>query len=245
MKPEVRIFTQPEIMADSLAEEFYRYVTEQYLTRQRLYIALSGGNTPLLFFSNLSAYDQQKKNKIDWKRLIFYWGDERCVPPDNEESNFGNANRVLFSLINIPPENIHRIKGENDPVQEVERYSKLLLETVPAKGGIPVFDWIFLGVGEDGHTASIFPNQIGIVNSTKICEVSIHPTTGQKRITMTGSVLNMAKRVTFMATGAEKQDVVKHIINNEAPAKKYPASMIKPQYGKVDWFLDSVAADLI
>jgi 6-phosphogluconolactonase len=245
MKPEIRIFTQPEIMADSLAEEFYRYVTEQYLTKQRLFIALSGGNTPLLFFNNLSVYDQQKKNKIDWSRLIFFWGDERCVPPDDEESNFGNANRVLFSLINIPLENIHRIKGEDDPSVEVERYSKLMQEIVPVKGGIPIFDWVFLGVGEDGHTASIFPNQISLLNSERLCEISTHPVTGQKRITMTGAVLNVAKRVTFMATGIEKQNVVKHIINNEAPSKKYPAAMIKPQYGKVDWFLDSIAADLI
>jgi 6-phosphogluconolactonase len=245
MKPEFRIFTQPEIMADSLAEEFYRSAIDQFITKQNLYIALSGGNTPLLFFRNLSAFDQSKKNKVDWKRIHFFWGDERCVPPDSEDSNFGNANRVLFSLINIPKENVHRIQGENNPETEVVRYSELLLKTVPLKHGIPQFDWIFLGVGEDGHTASIFPNQISLFNSEKLCEISKHPETGQSRITMTGKILNMAKRITFMATGEEKQNVVKHILNNEPASKKYPAALIKPQYGKIDWFLDTEAADQI
>jgi len=245
MKPEVRIFTQPGIMADSLAEEFYRSVIEQFQTRQRLYIALSGGNTPLLFFTNLSEFDQSKKNKIDWKKIFFFWGDERCVPPDDEESNYGTANEVLFSKINIPEANILRIMGENDPKEEAERYSKLIKEMVPLKYGVPVFDWVFLGVGDDGHTASLFPNQIDLVNSKNICEVSTHPQSGQKRITLTGTILNMAKRVTFMATGEDKQQVVKHILNSESPARKYPAYMIKPEYGRLDWYLDSVAADLM
>jgi 6-phosphogluconolactonase len=245
MNPKVRIFTRPEIMADSLAEEFYRSVIEQFTKQQTLYIALSGGNTPLLFFSNLSAFDQSKKNKIDWKRIHFFWGDERCVPPDSEESNFGNANRVLFSLIDIPKENVHRILGENDPDKEVSRYTDLLLKTVPLKHGIPIFDWVFLGVGEDGHTASIFPDQINVVNSEKLCVITKHPESGQSRITMTGKILNLAKRVTFMATGEEKATVVKQIVNNEAPSRKYPAALIKPQYGRIDWFLDTEAADQI
>jgi 6-phosphogluconolactonase len=245
MKPEVRIFTQPEIMADSLAEEFYRYANDQFITRNNLFVALSGGNTPMMFFKILSEFNEQKKNKVDWKRIQFFWGDEHCVPPDHEDSNFGNANKVLFSVIDIPEGNVHRIQGENDPEAEAERYSKLMLQLVPSKNGIPIFDWVFLGVGEDGHTASIFPNQIELISSNKICMVAKHPETGQQRITLTGTVINMAKRVTFMATGEEKQDVVKHIINNEAPSKKYPAAKIVPQSGHVDWYLDALAADQI
>jgi 6-phosphogluconolactonase len=245
MKPEVRIFTQPAIMADSLAEEFYRYANEQFITRNNLFVALSGGNTPMLFFKILSEFNQQKKNKVDWKRIHFFWGDERCVSSDHEDSNYGNANKVLFSVIDIPEANIHRIEGENDPEAEAERYSKHILQHVPSKNGIPIFDWVFLGVGEDGHTASIFPNQIELINSTKICAVAKNPENGQMRITLTGTVINFAKRVTFMATGEEKQDVVKHIINNEAPSKKYPAAKIVPQSGRVDWYLDAQAADQI
>ena len=194
MRPEIRIFTQPEIMADSLAEEFYRSVIEQFLIKQTLYIALSGGNTPLLFFSNLRAFNQSKKNKVDWKRIHFFWGDERCVPPESDDSNFGNANRVLFSLIDIPESNVHRIQGESDPKAEVDRYTQLLLKTVPQKHGIPIFDWIFLGVGEDGHTASIFPDQINLFNSEKLCVISKHPETGQSRISITGKIMNKRPR---------------------------------------------------
>lgn len=245
MVPNIRIFTKPEIMADSLAEEFYRYVNNQFLTKNNLYIALSGGTTPLLFFNNLSQFDQQKTNKVDWKKIHFFWGDERCVPPDHEESNFGSANKVLFSLINIPEGNIHRIEAENDPESEAERYSQLILQLVPSKNGLPIFDWIFLGVGDDGHTASIFPNHTEAISSQKICCVTTHPESKQKRITLTGTVINMARRVTFMATGEEKQEIVSHIINNEPPSKKYPAAKIVPKNGTIDWYLDSLAADLI
>ncbi len=245
MEPNIRIFTKPEIMADSLAEEFYRYVNNLFLTKNTLYIALSGGSTPMLFFQNLSQFDQQKKNKVDWKKIHFFWGDERCVPPTHEDSNFGSANEVLFNLINIPEGNIHRIEAENNPEEEAERYSQLILQLVPSKNGLPIFDWIFLGVGDDGHTASIFPNHIELINSPKICCVSIHPESEQQRITLTGTVINMSRRVTFMATGEEKQGIVGNIINNEPSSKKYPAAKIVPKNGTLDWYLDSLAADLI
>ena len=245
MKPQVKIFTTPEIMADSLAEEFYRHVNERLITKNKVNIALSGGNTPFLFFKCLCEFDQQKANKIDWRKIHFFWGDERCVPPEDNESNYANANNVLFSKIDIPKSNIHRIEGESDPGEEVLRYSNLLQKLVEVKIGIPIFDWIFLGLGEDGHTASIFPNQLDLITSEKICEIGIHPETGQKRITLTGTVLNMAKRITFLATGSNKQEVIKNIINKEKISKKYPATKINPKKGEIDWYLDSLAAELI
>lgn len=245
MKPQVKIFTTPEIMADSLAEEFYRYVNERLITRNKINIALSGGNTPFLFFKCLSEFDQQKANKMDWRKIHFFWGDERCVPPDDKESNYGNANNVLFSKIDIPESNIHRIEGENDPAEEVTRYSILLQKLVETNSGIPIFDWIFLGLGEDGHTASIFPNQLDLITSEKICEIGIHPESGQKRITFTGTVMNMAKRITFMATGSNKQGIITSIINKEKSARRYPAAKINPKKGELDWYLDALAAELI
>jgi 6-phosphogluconolactonase len=245
MNPEVYIFTHPQVMAESLAEEFYRHVLNQFMTRNNLYIALSGGNTPLMFFEVLSDFNSQKKNKIDWKKLHFFWGDERCVSHDDPESNYGNANNVLFSKIDIPQKNIYPVNGENDPITECENYANLIKKNVPFSSGTPVFDWIFLGIGDDGHTASLFPNQMNLLSSEKICELAIHPETGQKRITLTGKTINMAKRITFLATGKDKQEVVKHILNREAPAKKYPAAKIAPEKGRLDWYLDAVAAELI
>jgi len=245
MKHDVKIYTSPERMAESLSEDFYRYINNELLTRNKLNIALSGGNTPALFFKSLSEFDQQKANKMDWRKIHFFWGDERCVAPDHEESNFGSANKLLFSRIDIPETNIHRIEGENNPEEEVIRYSEILKKMVELKGGIPIFDWIFLGIGEDGHTASIFPDQLNLLTSEKICEIAVHPKSGQKRITLTGSVLNMAKRITFMATGEKKQDILDQIINRGRSAKQYPAAQIQALNGKLDWYLDAAAAEQI
>jgi 6-phosphogluconolactonase len=243
MKPEIRIFTEPEIMADSLAEEFFRYANHSFLTRQNIYVALSGGNTPLLFFTKLGEFNQQRKNKIEWKKIHFFWGDERCVAPDHEDSNYGSANNVLLSKIDIPQENIHRILGEEDPTSEASRYCDILKKTVPSKNGLPIFDWIILGIGVDGHTASIFPDQMKLMDSPELCAVSTHPESGQKRISLTGKVINAARRITFLATGTEKSEVVRQIINREAASKKYPAARISPENGHIDWYLDSLAAD--
>ena len=243
MKPEIRIFTLPEIMADSLAEEFYRYASTAFQTRQKLFVALSGGSTPLLFFTRMGEFNQQRKNKIEWKKIHFFWGDERCVPPDNADSNYGSAKSVLFEQIEIPEKNIYRIRGEEDPAKEVIRYCDLLKASVPMQRNVPIFDWIFLGVGDDGHTASIFPDQMKLLASDEVCAVAKHPETGQSRITLTGRVINSARRITFMATGSSKSQIVSQIINNEPEAKKYPAAKIKPEYGILDWYLDSEAAD--
>lgn len=245
MNPEVFIFTHPQAMAESLAEEFYRYVLNQFMTRNNLFIALSGGTTPLMFFEVLSDFNSQKKNKIEWKKLHFFWGDERCVSHSDPDSNYGNANRVLFSKIDIPEKNVHPISGDGDPVIECENYANLIKQTVPSTSGTPAFDWIFLGIGEDGHTASLFPDQMDLISSEKICELAVHPKTEQQRITLTAKTINRAKRITFMATGKEKQEVVKQILNKETPSKKYPAAKIAPEKGRVDWYLDAFAAELI
>jgi 6-phosphogluconolactonase len=245
MKPEIHIFTEAEIMANSLAEEFYRYVNQVFQTRKNMHVALSGGNTPLLFFKELGLFNEQRKNKIDWNHILFFWGDERCVPADDPESNYGSAKEVLFDKINIPVSNVNPIFGEADPEQEMNRYSELLTMKVPIKNNIPVFDWVFLGVGDDGHTASIFPGQTELLNSDKICGMATHPESGQKRISLTARVINAARRVTFMATGEDKKDVVAQIINKGAASKKYPAARINPENGRLDWYLDSRAADEI
>jgi 6-phosphogluconolactonase len=151
----------------------------------------------------------------------------------------------LFNKIDIPQKNVYPINGDSDPVLECENYAELIKKTVPSSSGIPIFDWIFLGIGEDGHTASLFPDQMDLLTSDKICELAVHPKTKQQRITLTGKTINMAKRITFMATGEEKQEVVKQILNKEAPAKKFPASKISPENGRIDWYLDSLAAELI
>lgn len=245
MKPEIKIFTRKEDVADALAEEFIVYVKKLFQVKQEIFLAFSGGSTPELFFRRLSSLLSLNSDKIKLNRIHFFWCDERCVPPDSNESNFGMMKKSFSNFRNIPSENIHRIKGEDDPQTEVKRYSEEIKKIVPLKNGYPVFDWIFLGIGDDGHTASIFPDQLDLLYSKNFAEVAKNPQSGQSRITLTGKVLINATRISYLVTGDNKKGKVKEIINDEPAAKKYPAYFVKPISGHADWYLDKRAAILL
>ena len=175
----------------------------------------------------------------DWKHVHLYWGDERCVPPSDPQSNYGNAMRGFLEVIKFPEENIHPIMGGADsPEEEASRYEDLLKKQLPMLGGYPVFDWIWLGLGEDGHTVSIFPEQMDLWKSDRLCELSHHPESGQKRITLTGGVINAARRIAFLVAGKNKSDVVNQIVMKEGNYLSYPASYVSLDSGAVEWYLD-------
>jgi len=232
-------------IADSKKETarlFSEYLGNLIAKNTISHIALSGGSTPKEVFKQLAEHF---KNEIDWSKVQFYWGDERCVLPDDEESNYKMANEYLFSKIELPLGNIHRIKGENEPVEEAKSYADLLEKSLPNIGMQPQFDLVILGLGDDGHTASIFPNQIHLWNSEAYCEVAEHPLTGQKRVTLTGGIINNAKEVAFLVTGANKAEKVLEIIEKKGNYNTYPASLVKPNSGSLNWFLDADAAKFI
>lgn len=208
--------------------------------KDKVFISLSGGSTPRMIFKALA---ENYKNKIDWKKVYLFWGDERCVSPDDEQSNFGMTKELLLNHINIPPENIHRIKGEEKPEQEAVRYSKEILDVVPIKNNLPNFDLMVLGIGEDGHTASIFPDQLQLLNSKNICEVSVKSDTKQKRITLTGNVIKNSDIIIFLAAGDKKSQIIKEIIEGEEKSRsKYPAANIHPVSGSLYFYMDKAAA---
>lgn len=208
--------------------------------KDTIFISLSGGSTPKMIFKALA---ENYKDKIDWKKIYLFWGDERCVPPDDEQSNFGMTKELLLNHINIPPENIHRIKGEEKPEQEAVRYSKEILDVVPIKNNLPNFDLMVLGIGEDGHTASIFPDQLQLLNSKNICEVSVKSDTKQKRITLTGNVIENSDIIIFLAAGDKKSQIIKEIIEGEEKSRsKYPAANIHPVSGSLYFYIDKAAA---
>ncbi len=239
-KTEVKIFAKPKKACKAVAKEVFKITQES--TQQRFNIALSGGNTPKKLFAILG---EKYKEEIPWERIHFWWGDERCVPPENDNSNFKLTNDYLFSQIEIPSENIHRIKGENIPKQEVIRYTREIENNLNYRGENPVFDLVILGLGEDGHTASIFPNQMELFEGEKICAASKHPITGQNRITLTGRVLNNSSRVFFLVTGENKSQRISEIMNDDEAAKLLPAYYISPKNGELIWFLDEAAASKI
>ncbi len=232
-------------IADSKKETarlFSEYLGNLIAKNTISHIALSGGSTPKEVFKQLAEHF---KNEIDWSKVQFYWGDERCVLPDDEESNYKMANEYLFSKIELPLGNIHRIKGENEPIEEAKSYADLLEKSLPNVGKQPQFDLVILGLGDDGHTTSIFPNQIHLWNSEAYCEVAEHPLTGQKRVTLTGGIINNAKEVAFLVTGANKAEKVLEIIEKKGNYNTYPASLVKPNSGRLNWFLDADAAKFI
>jgi len=242
LEKQVKIFDSEEELAEKFAEEIF-VMSEDYRSEKRLFnIALSGGRTPNTLFTVLA---KKFGNIITWSNIHLYWGDERCVPFGDSESNYFMTKLSLIDHIIIPKENIHRIKGENEPNQEAMRYSNEILTNVRIENGLPEFDLTLLGLGEDGHTASIFPDQLELFESNNICEVSIHPVTKQERITLSGKVINNSVNICFLVTGENKSKVVSEIILEWGTSSSYPAYYIRPDKGEVNWYIDKLAAKLL
>lgn len=228
---------------DDLNQAFTGKVKEIASGKKTVTIALSGGSTPKSLFD---YWAQLQEDEIDWKKFRFFWGDERCVPPSEDESNYKMTKEHLFDFIPVPDENIFRIYGEEDPVSEAERYSELLNEELETANGIPSFDILMLGMGDDGHTASIFPHEIIFWHSPHNCITANHPVSGQQRVSLSGKVINAAGHVFFLVTGENKADKVKEIIEQPDDSReKYPAALVQPDSGNLHWFLDQKAAKLL
>ncbi len=242
MEKKYYLFEDGAQLAAQLAVDFKEAVDSKAQSNEFLTVALSGGHTPKAFFEILAQ--PPYKDEISWENVMFFWGDERCVPPDNDESNFKMTNAALLSHIDIPEGNVHRVLGEDPPTNEALRYAKIIEENVLAgNSGFPAFDWIFLGMGDDGHTASLFPGASNLQENEKICVVAQHPQTGQKRVSITFPVINNAKRVSFLVAGEAKAPVFKEILEKGASEKlSYPASMVDPENGILEWYLDKAAA---
>lgn len=223
-----------------LNQAFTDWLKNLLLKQESITIALSGGSTPKSLFNYWSSLPE---GEIEWSKIKFFWGDERCVEPTDDESNYKMTKEFLFDNISIPEENIFRIKGENNPKKESDRYGSLLNSELVQNKGVPSFDIIILGMGDDGHTASIFPHQINLWHSNLNCVEATHPDTGQKRVSITGKIINSAKNVAFLVTGENKADKVKEIIEQpEQAEKKYPAALVQPESENLIWFLDDKAA---
>jgi len=238
MLQSVRIFPSADNLYRALAgmiiRDLDRLEPDQYYS-----IALSGGTTPRQLFKLLS---EEYADTIMWEKVLIFWGDERCVPADSNESNYNMTYDTLLQNILIPDTNIFRIRGEANPASEAAQYSSLVKDNLPEVNGIPQFDLMLLGVGEDGHTASIFPDQIGLFGSHHLFETAVKPDSGQKRITATGKLINNSAKVIFLVTGTGKANIVSEIVERKTGYEKYPASKINPGPGRLLWFLDKDAA---
>ncbi len=221
----------------ALARSFGELLSGIAIDRDSVYIALSGGSTPKVIFDLLAA---EFRRKIDWGKLKFFWGDDRCVPPDHPDSNYGMTRQHLFDKLPIPESNIYRVKGELPVAEAVADYIEVVDKVVPKKNGLPRFDIMMLGMGDDGHTASIFPYAIDLWESPNLCEEATHPQSGQKRVTMTGNVINNSELTVFLVTGSNKAEKVDEIINGKVGFSQYPAALADGD--KLLWMLDKEAA---
>ena len=149
------IYPDRDTLAAAFVCEFSKALKSSADSAKLLHVALSGGSTPLLIFKQL----KEATKRSGWSHARLYWGDERCVSPADQESNYGNTKKSLIDPLKLLGENIFRIRGEDNPASEALRYGEMLMENLPVENGVPVFDWIWLGLGEDGHTASLFPDQ--------------------------------------------------------------------------------------
>jgi 6-phosphogluconolactonase len=242
MKSSLNVFPSAAELAATLAEDIARRISGQAGSERKFSIALSGGSSPELLYSLLG---DEYSDAIPWDFVHVFWGDERCVPPQSFDSNFGMASGLFLDKVNIPEENVHRMMGEAEPEKEAIRYSEEILSVLPSRDGIPLFDLMIMGIGEDGHTASIFPGNPDLFSSESFCAVTSHPVTGQKRITLTGRVINNSDAIVFIAEGKAKAGIIASIIKETPEAINYPAAFVKPLYGSIDWFLDEQAAYLL
>ena len=223
--------------------EYFSQITESVIRRIGFAsVALSGGSTPDMIFNKLAS---EYVNDIDWSKIIFFWTDERCVPPDDPQSNYGRAKDLLLDKTGIPPQNIFRIRGEDDPAEEAIRYSQLIEANIRVSGNLPCFDLIMLGVGEDGHTASIFPGQENLFKTEALTAVSINPNNSQTRITLTGNLINNSSNISIIAAGSKKSQIVSDVLNEHESKEIFPIQYIRPLHGEIKWFLDTEAAQKI
>ena len=231
------IYPDKDALAGAFVCEINSFLTETKESERPLHIAISGGSTPLSIFRKLA----ETTRKEEWSKIRLYWGDERCVSPDDEQSNFGNAKNTLIDPVELPEDHVHRIRGEDEPSSEAIRYGQLLMDHLPVEKGLPVFDWIWLGLGTDGHTASIFPHQLNLWSSKGPCVVATHPENGQKRISITGNLINEARRVSFIVSGKSKAQIVNEIVMREGRYMDYPAFYVAPKTENLEWFMDQDA----
>ena len=238
----IHTFQSINELAVSLSEVVIKLARESIQAGFPFNIALSGGSTPSVLFEKIASTTEDPGL---WEQVNFYWVDERSVPPDHPESNYRMTDETLFRPLSLSYAHVYRVMGEKEPNSEAERYETLLRSQLPSREGFPCFNLILLGMGTDGHTASIFPDQMDLLHSGRICEAARHPESGQQRITLTGPVINNAERVSFMITGANKASVLASIIEEQRGSDKYPAAHIKPARGTLEWYLDEEAAYLL
>ncbi len=238
---EIVVCSDAEELKRRTAERFVRFATESVAATGRFTVALSGGSTPKTLYSLLAG--QTFQPLVPWSKVYFFWGDERCVPPDHPESNYGMARVTLLEQVPGPLDNVVRVPTEKGDAQCVAAEYERILKTFFGlnEGQQPRFDLILLGMGEDGHTASLFPGtaalqEMGTVTANDIQRLGTH------RITLTIPAINQAAHIVFLVSGTSKASVLKEVLEGQYQPTRLPSQSIQPVEGKLIFLLDRAAA---
>jgi 6-phosphogluconolactonase len=239
---EIRILTTPQELFEIAAEEVVRCAQEAVAGRGRFTIALSGGSTPNSLFNLLAT---NARSVLPWDHTFFFWGDERHVPPTDPDSNYRMADETMLSKIPVAAGNVFRMPAENPDADSAAReYEATLRKFFQLEPGqVPIFDLILLGMGPDGHTASLFPGTAGLQEKSRLVIANWVEKLKTSRLTLTLPVLNAARCVAFLVSGTDKAAVLRTVLEDEdAPAEQYPSKLVRPNNGRLVWLVDRAAA---
>jgi 6-phosphogluconolactonase len=237
------VWPTAEAMALASARLFAKRVERAVAARGVARVAISGGSTPKATFGLLADPAGPFINTVPWDKLQLFWVDERCVGPDDPESNYGVARELLLSKVGILPANVFRMEGELDPEEAAARYESTLRNVMKLEGAeTPAFDLVTLGMGPDGHTASLFPHTAGLDEITRLVIANHVPQKDTWRISLTSPVINHAAEVVFEIEGPGKTDVLAEVLTGPRDVERLPSQLIRPSSGKLLFLLDEAAA---
>jgi 6-phosphogluconolactonase len=247
-KLKIKYYVEPDAaaLARHAAQYFVEMAGEAVAGRGHANIAISGGSTPKAAFQLLADPNQPWRSRMPWENLDLYWVDERTVPPDHADSNYRMTREALLDYVPLRPDQIHRIEGELDPQVAADRYETELRNSFHLEGAeIPRFDLVALGIGPDGHTASLFPNTQAIHEMTRLVTANHVPQMNTWRITLTWPVINHASSVFFLISGADKAEILNQVLTGPRDPERLPSQLIWPCSGILTLILDKAAAALL
>jgi 6-phosphogluconolactonase len=235
--PNVSTFETPQDLAEAVAKSFVEQANVAIGESGRFAVALAGGSTPKRAYEVLA---EAHRSNLDWSKVHVFFGDERTVPPDHENSNYRMAHQALLSR--VPAGSVHRMRGELDPSEAAALYEEELTECFR---GPPRFDLVLLGIGEDGHTASLFPETPALDVRNRWAVENPVEKLNAVRLTLTAPAINAARRVIFLVAGEGKAEALREILEGGADPRQYPARLVQPEDGDLAWMLDRTAANLL
>lgn len=236
----IEVSRDPASLAHAVAQYVVTCVTAAIAARGRCLLALAGGSTPQASYALLAGEDYV--HRIEWPRLHVFWGDERCVPPYDPQSNFRMARDALLDRVPIPPGNIHRMEGEAEPNEAAALYERRLRDLMGQNPGAARLDLVLLGMGDDGHTASLFPVEAAVRERTRWVTAEFVEAIGAWRITLTPVVINAARQVCLIVSGAAKAERLREVLEGPLVPDRLPAQAVRPANGRLTWLVDEAAA---